>query len=70
MSEILNEFLNGNKTRCLQERMGLGGNGGREELARENLELKASDRKLPLKERLPIRCGGEKSCCSTISGVT
>ena len=25
--------------------MGLGGNGGREELARENLELKASDRK-------------------------
>ena len=28
--------------KIVQERMGLGGNGGREELARENLELKAS----------------------------
>ena len=32
------------REQILQERMGLGGNGGREELARENLELKASDR--------------------------
>ena len=30
------------KQELVQERMGLGGNGGREELARENLELKAS----------------------------
>ena len=32
-----------NRDKSFQERMGLGGNGGREELARENLELKASD---------------------------